>query len=388
MTDCPVATACQVDETEMTFVLVWEIDGPVIKPGAPVVNAGERATIRTIRMLTAGVIAAALWWCSATLSAQIPTAPASASSQTQPARQTQQGQATPGAAAVDDRLATPMGHEVNVSVGSYTYVEPGAQGISIHGTKLGGEYTGTVSLDQRRHWFAQANVRGTVGNVTYTGWCSPWLITPDSASPNGYELHEGDASPCSETGDKDWYLEGRALVGKDLIGHAWAVSPYTGLGLRHLSNGTTGTPGYRTDDYLYLPVGATARTEVASHRVLSFNLEYDRLIHGWQKTRDSALGRGDVPATTTAPEFTIDGFTDVSFAQQGGWALRASAKYQMTTHWSVEFYYIRWSVSASPVNYETVAFTVNNVTANEQIGFYEPWNVTNEFGVKLGLYFK
>jgi hypothetical protein len=344
--------------------------------------------IRTIPMPTAGVIAAALWWCSATLSAQIQAAPASASSETQPARETQQGQATHGPAAVDDRLATPTGHDVNVSVESYTYVEPGAQGISIHGTKLGAEYTGTVSLGQRRHWFAQANVRGTVGNVTYTGWCSPWLITPNSASPNGYELDEGQASPCSETGDRDWYLEGRALVGRDLIGHAWALSPSTGLGLRHLSNGTTGTPGYRTDDYLYLPVGATARTEVASHRVLSFNVEYDRLIHGWQKTRGSALGGGDVPATTTAPQFTIDGFTDVSFAQHGGWALRASAKYQVTTHWSVEPYYIRWSVSASPVNDETAAFTVNNVTATEQLGFYEPWNVTNEFGVKLGLHFK
>ena len=347
--------------------------------------------IRTIRVPTAGAVAAALWWCSATLSAQTPTAPASASSETQPARQTrqtQQGQAAHGPAAVDDRLATPTGHDANVSVSSYTYIEPGAQGISIHGTKLGGEYTGTVSLDKRQHWFAQANVRGTIGNVTYTGWCSPWLITPNSASPNGYELDVGDASACSETGNKDWYLEGRALVGKDLIGHAWALSPYTGLGLRHLSNGTTGTPGFRTDDYLYLPVGATARTEVASHRVLSFTLEYDRLIHGWQKTRGSQLGGGDVPATTTAPAFTIDGFTDVSFAQQGGWALRASAKYQVTTRWSVEPYYIRWSVSASPVKYETVAFTVNNVTAHEQLGFYEPWNVTNEFGVKLGLHFK
>ena len=208
--------------------------------------------------------------------------------------------------------------------------------ISIHGPKLGGEYTGTLSLDKRRHWFAQANVRGTIGNVTYDGWCSPWLITPNSASPNGYELDVGDASPCSESGDKDWYVEGRALVGKDFIGHAWALSPYTGLGVRHLSNGTTGIAGYRTDDYLYLPFGATARTEVASHRVLSFNLEYDRLLHGWQKTRDSELGGGDVPATPTAPAFTIDGFTDISFAQHGGWALRASAKYQVTRHWSVE----------------------------------------------------
>jgi hypothetical protein len=292
-----------------------------------------------------------------------------------------------GAAAVDADLGTPTGHEVNVSVGNYRYIEPGGLSISIHGAKVAGEYTATLSLDKRRHWFAQADVRGTIGSATYTGWCSPFLITPNSASPNGYELDIGKASPCSETGDRDWYLDARALAGKDLIGQRWAFSPYAGLGLRHLSNGTTGTAGYRTDDYLYLPVGITARTEVASHRALSFNLEFDPLIHGWQKTRDSELGSGDIPATTTAPAFTIDGFTDISFSQSGGWALRASTKYQLTKLWSVEPYYVHWHVSASPVNYETATFTVNHVTAQERRGAYEPLNVTHEFGVKLGFHF-
>jgi len=292
-----------------------------------------------------------------------------------------------GAAAVNASLATPTGHEVSFIIGSYTYTEPDAPSISIHGAKFGGEYTGTLSLDKRRHWFAQANVRGTTGNVTYDGWCSPFLITPNSASPNGYELDVGDPSPCSETGDKDWYLETRGLVGKDLIGRSWALSPFVGLGFRHLSNGTNGVPGYRTDDYLYLPFGITARTGVASHSALSFTLEYDYLIHGWQTTRDSALGGGDVPPTATAPGFTIEGFTDVSFDQHGGWALRASAKYQVTRRWAVEPYYVYWNVSASPVSYQTASFTVNNVTVDEQFGAYEPSNVTHELGVKLGFHF-
>ncbi len=291
------------------------------------------------------------------------------------------------AAAAEAGLGTPTGHEVNFSLDNYTYVEPGAQSISISGGKVGGEYTGTVSLDKRRHWFAQADVRGTTRSVTYDGWCSPFLITPNSASPNGYELDLGDPSPCSESGDKDWYVETRGLVGKDLIGRKWGWSPYTGLGFRHLSNGTTGIPGYRTDDYLYVPFGITARTAIASHGALSVNLEYDRLIRGWQTTRDSALGGGDVPATATAPAFTIDGLTDVSFAQHAGWALRASATYQVTRRWSAEPFYIRWHVSASPVSYETATFTVNNVTAEEQLGAYEPLNVTREYGVKLGFHF-
>ena len=241
-------------------------------------------------------------------------------------------------------------------------------------------------LSKQRHVFAQADVRGTVGNATYEGWCSPWLIRPNSGSPNGYELDIGQASPCSETGDRDWYVEARGLAGKDFILHRWVLSPYTGLGFRHLSNGTTGTAGYRTDKYLYPAAGFAAHTSVGSHR-LSFTLEYDHLIHGWQTTRNSKLGGGEVPATATTPAFTIDGITDVSFVQHGGWGARASAKYYVTERWSVEPYYVHWSVNDSSPNDQTVSFTVNRVTAREQLGFYEPFNVTNELGVKLGFRF-
>jgi len=294
---------------------------------------------------------------------------------------------SPAFAQTDDSLATSTGHEVNASLGFYTYAEPGTLSISIHGLKVGGDYTGTLRLSERRHWFVQGNVRGTFGNVTYMGWCSPFLITPNNTSPNGFELDFGAASPCSETGDPDWYLETRGLAGKDLIGRTWAWSPYSGIGVRHLSNGTTGTSGYRTDEYLYVPLGLTARTRPGSHGPLSVNLEFDYLLHGWQNTRGSKLGGGDVSATATAPAFTIDGFSDVSFAQPHGWALRTSAKYQITRHWSLEPYYLHWNVSASPVNDQTVTFTVNQVTARERIGFYEPLNTTDEFGVKLGFHF-
>jgi len=159
------------------------------------------------------------------------------------------------------------------------------------------------------------------------------------------------------------------------------------VGLRHLSNGTTGVAGYRTDEYLYVPAGVTARTSAASHNALAINLEFDPLIHGWQKTRDSALGGGDIPATPTAPAFTINGFSDVSFSQRAGWALRASAPYQVTRRWSVEPYYLHWHERASPVSYETATFTVTGITAREQLGAYEPLNMTRELGVKLGPHF-
>jgi hypothetical protein len=287
----------------------------------------------------------------------------------------------------EGNLATPNGHEVSAGIASYTYREPDGQPISIHGAKLLGEYTGTASISRQHHWFAQANVRGAVGNAAYDGWCSPFLITPDNTSPNGYALDVGDPSPCNESGDKDWYVEARGLVGKDLIGQKWGWAPYSGLGLRHLSNGTTGVPGYRTDDYLYLPLGLTARTGAGSHRALTFNFEFDLLLHGWQQTRDADLGGGDVPATPIAPAFTVDGFSNISFAQSKGWAARASANFPVTSRVSLEPYYVHWTVNSSPVNYEIATFTVNNVTAREQLGAYEPFNTTNEFGVRFGFHF-
>jgi len=302
------------------------------------------------------------------------------SASTQPAH-------SPGASRVDPGLATPSGHEVSVGGGGYDYVEPGDTSISIHGPKFGAGYTGTIALNPVQHWFLKADARGLFGSTTYDGWCSPFLIVPESASPNGYALDIGDPSPCSESGDKDWYVEGRALVGKDFIGNTWGWSPDVGLGIRHLSNGTTGVNGYRTDDYLYLPVGITARTIVSSHNALSFNLEYDHLLHGWQHTHDSLLGGGDVPATPVAPAFTIQGFSDVAFDQHSGWALRAGATFEMTRRLSLEPQYIHWNVSASPVSYETATFTVNGITARQQLGAYEPLNTTNEFVVKLGFRF-
>jgi hypothetical protein len=244
-----------------------------------------------------------------------------------------------------------------------------------------------LSLNKQRLWFLQGDVRGSVGNTTYDGWCSPWQITPNSASPNGYQLDLGDASPCSESGDSDWYVETRGLFGKDFVGRKWALSPFTGLGFRHLSNGIAGVDGFRTDDYLYLPLGTTARTKVASQRALDFTVEYDHLLHGWQTTRNSALGGGQVPATPTAPAFTIESFSDVSFDQHSGWALRASAKYQITSNWSLEPSYIHWNVSGSTPDDVTGTFTVNGVTAQEQMGFYEPPNHTHEFAVKVGFHF-
>ena len=285
----------------------------------------------------------------------------------------------------DTAPATPRGHELTVSLGGYNYVEPGDTRISIHGIKFGGEYLGTFVFDERSHWFAQANVRGNIGTTDYDGFCAPWFITPDRSSPNGYFLDLGEYSACEDDGNQDWYVEGRGLIGKDFVRHEWTFSPQAGLGLRHLSNALDDIKGFRTDNYLYLPVGITARTAVGAEGALSFNLEYDQLLRGRQKTLDSALGGGLVPATSIAPAFTIDAFDDLEFEQHKGFGVRGSAKYEFNRRWSLQPYWIYWGVDDSTTSAASVTFTVRGIPAVEQFTAVEPKNWTHEFGIKFGI---
>lgn len=285
-------------------------------------------------------------------------------------------------------LTTATGHEINVSGQHYRYEEPDATvDISISGWKLGAEYTGTWVFSQRRHWFAQLNARVTGGPADYDGWCRPWQIEPSAASANGYALRLGARSKCAEPNHADWYADGRVIVGTDLVGHAWSASPFTGIGVRHLANGITGHAKFRTDEYLYVPVGLTVRTTVTPSRAIGVTVEYDLLVRGWQTTRNSLLGSGTVPATSTAPAFTIGDFTDLSFDQHDGRAFRVSAVVPVSDHWSIQPYYTHWRVEDSPVTTGSVAYTVGGITARGQLNAYEPLNTTAEAGVKIAFRF-
>lgn len=290
--------------------------------------------------------------------------------------------------AIRTPLATTSGHEINVSGQHYRYEEPDPTvDISISGLKPGGEYTGTWVFSRRSHWFAQLNARITGGPADYDGWCRPWQIEPSATSANGYALRLGTRSKCTEQNDADWYTEGRLLLGKDLIGTAWSVSPFTGIGIRHLANGITGHANFRTDEYLYVPVGLTLRNTLSSTRALGLTVEYDHLLRGWQQTRNSLLGSGTVPATSTAPAFTLGDFSDMSFEQHHGRAVRASAAIPVTNRWSIQPYYTYWRITDSPLTSASVAYAVGGVTVRAQLSAYEPLNTTAEAGVKIAFRF-
>lgn len=285
-------------------------------------------------------------------------------------------------------LATSAGHEINVSGQHYRYAEPDPKvDIYISGLKLGGEYTGTWVFGPRGHWFAQLNARLTGGPADYDGWCRPWQIAPSANSANGYALRLGDRAKCAEENHTDWYADGRVIMGKDLVAGAWSLSPYTGIGTRHLANGITGHANFRTDEYVYIPVGLTLRTTLTTTRAAALTVEYDHLLRGWQTTRNSLLGSGTLPATPTAPTFTIGDFTDLSFDQHDGRGFRVSAAVPVSDRWSVQPYYTYWRVEDSPVTTGSVAYAVGGITARGQLTAYEPLNTTAEAGVKIALRF-
>lgn len=279
--------------------------------------------------------------------------------------------------ASEDDLQTQLGSELSISIGKYSYVEPNVNGVGgqvrFAGPKIGIDYSRTFKFDERRDLFVIANLRGLVGNVVYT---SPTIITaamPNPVDPSDSILTRSPGPDVERSGIRDWYIEGRALIGKDFVKHGWVLSPFVGVGFRHLSSGN----GDRRQDYLYLPIGASAQTSALLKRKIELKLEADVLLQGWQKTRFSRL----------PPSGTFLSASDVKFNQQLGWALRTSAKVHLDRRWSLEPYFVHWSIYTSSVDTSTVRYTVENQPAELRVALVEPFNVTNEFGIKLGFRF-
>jgi len=127
-------------------------------------------------------------------------------------------------------LQTRTGNEIGLSLGSYRYQEPGI--MSLKGAKIGLDMRVTRELAGGP--FLRGDFRYAFGAVDYAS--------------NG----TGSAS-----GNQDWYIEGRVLIGKDLLFNRSVYALYTGLGYRYLFNDargitSTGAAGYRREsNYLW-----------------------------------------------------------------------------------------------------------------------------------------
>ena len=258
----------------------------------------------------------------------------------------------PAALAQNTGLATKTANELGVTVSNYKYTEPGV--MSIKATKIGFDYTGTYAIgaefpNRNDGWFVRGDVRYATGKGDYS------------------------SNTTGTLNDRpDWYYEVRGLVGRDFNFSDYTLSPYAGLGYRHLFNdlrglSSTGAAGYRREsNYTTLPLGVTHKMNLASQARLLTTVEYSHLIRGRQETKFSdIIGSNGIVAAQ-----------DAENRQRRGYGMRLGVSYQMD-QWSVGPFVHFWKIKES----DTVSVT-RSVVGPVTLRVFEPANKVTEFGVK------
>jgi hypothetical protein len=252
--------------------------------------------------------------------------------------------ATSQAHAESPDLGTQTGNDIGLSLSSYDYQEPGI--MSLNGAKMGLDlHVVRVSEDDDLLIF-RGDLRFAAGTVDYSS------------------VNSGSAS-----GEPDWYLEARALVGKDWAINDAVISPYAGLGYRYLFNDgrgitSSGYGGYRRQsNYIYLPVGIIHRIALKDRARLESTLEYDQLLAGTQISSLSDVGGG---------------YSDVTNKQSSGYGLKMGIMYQKNK-WAIGPYIYYWNIGQSDIVY--------GIQNGVYTGLVEPENNTVEFGLKASQQF-
>jgi len=241
-------------------------------------------------------------------------------------------------------LKTRTGNDIGLSLSAYQYEEPGF--MSSKGSKFGLDLHAAKVLQDDQ--FIRGELRYAFGSVDYNS--------------NG----TGSAS-----GEPDWYIEARGLVGKDWAINDAVLAGYTGVGYRYLFNdargiSSTGAAGYRREsNYFYLPIGIIHRMIIKGQAILVSTLEYDHLMTGKQisSLSDTGLGYGDVTNN-----------------QSSGYGLKLSVMYQKSK-WAIGPYANYWNIGQSDI----VPEIQNGVPTG--YGLFEPKNNTVEFGLKASQQF-
>jgi hypothetical protein len=214
--------------------------------------------------------------------------------------------------------------------------------MSLQGLKGGFDLRMTKAYPAR-HTFLRGELRYAGGTVNYT------------SNRTG-----------SSSGEPDWYIEGRALIGNDWLLKSATLSSYVGLGYRFLMNDgrgltSTGYAGYRRQStYIYLPAGFIYRTALRSGNKMLGLIEYDHLLSGNQFTKLS-----DVTPS----------YSDLDSKQTDGYGVKLRLSY-VTPRWSFGPYLHYWNIADSAINP-----TYRNGVLN---GYgLEPHNKTTEIGIEL-----
>lgn len=206
---------------------------------------------------------------------------------------------------------------------------------------------------------------GLLASYAWTGK-EGWLGKIDFRESYGQLKYESNG-----TGSKDkvpdMLLELRVLAGYDWAGSSASLSPFTGLGYRYLLNNptgysSTGAVGYRRQsNYLYVPVGLTARWNLGEGWVLAPTAEADIFLYGMQVSKLSDTGLG---------------LMDVTNHQSHGSGHRFSLMIEKG-HWAFGGWNHYWHIKDSDVVCATP------VVNGSCLAGKEPENYTREYGLEL-----
>ncbi len=171
----------------------------------------------------------------------------------------------------------------------------------------------------------------------------------------------------------DAIFESRLVLGHDWAAQGMRLTPYAGVGYRHLfdnmggKRSSTGGIGYdRRSQYLYAPAGLDYIIPIAPSWKVGVNGEFDYLIRGWQDSYFS----------------DVSGLPNLKNTQKKGYGIRGSFKIMKLMDRCdliVEPYVRYWHIKDSDVN-----VAENDLVAIEG---YEPENTSLETGLKLAVGF-
>jgi len=202
-------------------------------------------------------------------------------------------------------LATRPGWEIGLQGAHYRYEEPGF--MSLTGNR--GGLTAAYNFTDARGAFSRIDIRESYGRLKYES-----------------------TSTGSANSIPDLIVEGRVVTGWDFfLGQSFSFSPYAGLGYRYLYDdprgySSTGAAGYRREsNYIYAPLGFTARVHLGSRWVLAPTLEADVFLRGLQTSRlsDANVGLHDVINTQDSGR----GYRGALMLEKDHWALGAWTHY-------------------------------------------------------------
>ena len=240
----------------------------------------------------------------------------------------------PASALADGPPPTRRGWEVGLQAAKYHYEEPNFAELS---GNRGGLVAAFTEINPRRVFF-RIDGRVSYGSLHYKG-------------------------SGTQDNNPDWIYEVRAVVGRDFLhGNKISISPYLGLGYRHLYSDvrgytSTGHVGYRRySNYAYAPLGVTLRAKLGSQWVVAPTIEYDAFLGGNQYSQLSD---------------TATGYSDASNTQKHGRGYRAQIMVE-SERWTFGPWLHYWNIKDSDIVY--IGFGT---------GGLEPANWTREYGMEV-----